>query len=267
MKKAGLSAQEREVIDVLVEEERVVIRADDVQDVWSGSRGAANAMLSRLARKGWLQRLKRGAYVVVPLGAGTDSPAIAAAWPIAAELFTPCFISGWSAAEHWGLTDQIFNTLALVTTHQQRARDQRIGGIRFRVRTLPPQKVFGTENVWFGSARVQVANPHRTIIDVLDAPDFGGGGRHVLDIVKTYWRGSLCRPDMLLEYAKRFGRGTVFKRLGLTAEKFGDPSSEWIDECKSGISRGISLLDPDSPDAGPIVTRWGVRVNIPMEAE
>ena len=264
MKKAGLSAQEHEVMDLLVAEEHVVVRANDIQDIRPGSRSAVNALLSRLSKKGWLQRLKRGAYAVVPLGAGTTSPAIAA-WPIAAELFTPCFISGWSAAEHWGLTDQIFNTVSLVTTHSQRARNQEIGGIRFRVRTVPSERFFGTENLWFNSARIQVADPHRTMIDVLDTPDFGGGGRHVLDIVKAYWRGPLCNPKMLLDYAERFGRGTVFKRLGLTAEHYGHPSSEWLEKCKGGCSRGISLLDPASPDAGPIVTRWGVRVNIPME--
>lgn len=181
-------------MDQLVANERVVIRASDVLDIWPISRSAASTILGRLAQKGWLQRLKRGAYAIIPIGAGTDSPAIAAAWPIAAELFAPCFISGWSAAEHWGLTDQIFNVVSLVTTHPQRAQDQRIGGIRFRVRALPQVRVFGTENVWFGSSRVQVADPHRTIIDIMDSPDFGGGGRHVLDTVKAYWTGSLCHP-------------------------------------------------------------------------
>lgn len=243
-----------------------MIRTQDVVDLWPTSRGAANATLSRMARKGWLQRLKRGSYAVIALGSGTSTPAIAAAWPVAAELFAPCFISGWSAAEHWGLTDQIFNTVALVTTHPQRARDQRIGGIRFRVRTLPPKRAFGTVGIWLGSARVQVADAHRTIIDILDDPAFGGGGRHVLDIVKNYWTGSLCDPETLLSYAVRFGRGTVFKRLGFTADHYGDPSDEWLQACRRGRSHGISLLDPASPSAGRIATRWGVRVNLPMDA-
>jgi len=252
-------------MEQLVADERAVVRAEDVLDAWGISKSAANAVLSRLARKGWLQRLRRGAYVVVPLGAGTDTPAVAAAWPIAAELFGPCFISGWSAAEHWGLTDQIFNVVALVTTRPQRARDQHHGGIRFRVRTLPPEKLFGTTAVWFGSARVQVADPHRTLIDILDAPDFGGGGRHVLDIAKSYWSGSLCEPKTVLEYARKFGRGTVFKRLGLTAEQYGNPSRDWVEQCVEGCSKGISLFDPSSPDAGPIRSRWGIRVNVPLE--
>lgn len=265
MSKEGLSKQERTVLDQLVAEELAVIQADDVLQILPISRNAANTMLSRLEGKGWLQRLKRGAYTVIPLGSGTQQPAIARAWPIAAELFAPCFISGWSAAEHWGLTDQIFNTVSLVTTRPQRKQDQKMGGIRFRVRTLPEESAFGVTNVWFGSNSVPVADRHRTIIDVLDAPDFGGGGRHVIDIVKTYWSGSDSDPQTLIDYAKRIGRGTIFKRLGFTAERFGKPSPEWLRECKCGMSKGISLLDPGSPDRGPIVSRWRLRVNIPLE--
>ena len=254
-------------MDRLVASERPVITVDDVLDTLAVSRATGNSILSRLNRKGWLQRLKRGAYAVVQLGAGTDSPAAESAWPIAAKLFAPCLISGWSACEHWGLTDQIFNVVSLVTAHPQRRRDQRVGGVRFRVRTLPMVRLFGGENVWFGSVRVQVADPHRTMIDIMDAPSFGGGGRHMLDAAKEYWSGSLCEPDAALKYANRFGRGTVFKRLGLMAERYGTPSTAWVRECRSGCSSGISLLDPDSPARGPIVSRWGLRVNLPMESE
>ena len=28
---------------------------------------------------------------------------------IAEKLFSPCYVGGWSAAEYWGITEQIFN--------------------------------------------------------------------------------------------------------------------------------------------------------------
>lgn len=264
MERDGLSGRERELVDQIAAEERLVVSADHVMSFWKVSRAAANSTLSRLAKKGWLQRLRRGTYTAVPLGSLTDTPAIAAAWPIAAQLFAPCFISGWSAAEHWGLTDQIFNVVSVVTAHPQRARDQRVGGIRFRTRTLRPEKMFGDTPVWFGSARVHVADPHRTMIDILDAPDFGGGGRHAMDIAQAYWRSSLADADAVLEYAAKFDRGTVFKRLGLTAEVFGTPSDRWVKRCADGCTAGISLLDPSAPNNGPLRSRWGIRLNIPV---
>ena len=265
MAKAGLSIQERQLIDQLAAEERVVVRATDVMAIWGVSRSVANTALSRLAQKGWLQRLKRGSYALVQLGMETDSPAAMAAWQIAADLFQPCFISGWSAAEHWGLTDQIFNVISLVTAQPQRSRDLRVGNTRFRLRCLPEKKLFGSRSVWFGSTRVEVADPHRTMIDILDAPDFGGGGRHTLDIARAYWTGSKQDPNRILDYAKMFGRGTVFKRLGLLAEHYDHPAEEWIKRCMDGCSQGISLLDPSGPDSGAIRNRWRLRVNVPLE--
>lgn len=264
--KAGLGKQERKLLDQLAAEECTVVRAEDITNAANVDQATANAILSRLTRKGWLQRIKRGVYAIVPLGSSTETPAIANAWPIATNLFEPCIISGWTAAEHWGLTDQIFNVVSIVTSKPQRSKDQEIGGIRFRVRTLPLERVFGSKTKWFGIAKVNIADPHRTIIDILDAPDFGGGGRHVMDIVQAYWTGRLADPTKILEYAERYGRGTVFKRLGFTAEQYGQPSDDWIDRCKVGCSRGISLLDPYAPNAGSIRTRWGIRINIPIES-
>ena len=101
---------------------------------------------------------------------------------------------------------------------------------------------------------------------MLAAPELGGGGRHTLDIVRAYWRSEHADPERLLEYAERYGKGVVFKRLGFTAEVFGSPSQEWLDRCRAGMSEGVSLLDPDGPKRGRIVTRWRVRVNQPIEA-
>lgn len=263
--RAGLSTRERTILDKLVSDEHLIVQAEDVSRIAQVDRSDANVILSKLAKKGWLQRLVRGKYVVIPVGAATDTPAAEFAWQIASQLYAPCMISGWSAAEHWGLTDQIFNVISLVSRKSQRTKDQRVGGVRFRIRTLPAEKLFGGTNVWSGTIKSQVADPHRTLIDILDAPDFGGGGRHVADIAKEYWKSRHADDETLLAYATRFDRGTVFKRMGLLAEQYGNPSEDWLRRCAAGCSRGISLFDPDGPSTGKIRSRWRIRVNIPLE--
>ena len=72
------------------------------------SREAA-VRLARLERAGWLARVRRGLYVVRPLeSARTAIPTVEDPWVLARELFSRCYIAGWTAAEHWGLTEQIF---------------------------------------------------------------------------------------------------------------------------------------------------------------
>jgi predicted transcriptional regulator of viral defense system len=253
------------VLAVLASLERPSIGLNDVLAARSMSRPAANLILSRLARKGWLQRLRRGAYSVVPLSSASATPPLESPLAVAMHLFAPCYISGWSAAEHWGLTDQIFNAVAVFSARPQRRGTQQVAGVTYRVRRVRRESIFGTTRVWVASAAIEMADIHRTVIDVLDAPEMGGGGRHALDIVRAYWARSDADPDRLLQYALRLGRGTVFKRLGLTAERYGKTDAAWRQACRDHLSAGISLLDPAGPARGPIVSRWRLRLNIPAE--
>jgi len=262
---AGLSAQEREIISNFSANERVTVGPDDVIAIHPCPRGTANQILSRLSRKGWLQRLKRGVYSIVPLSSSISKPVIEDAWSLAMNIFRPAFISGWSAAEHWDLTEQIFNTVSVVTKVNQRKAVQIIGNIRFRTRTLTGERFFGTKTVWFGSNAVEIADPSRTVIDILDSPRFGGGGRHTIDIISQYWHSETRDPDLLLKYAMRYKRGSVFKRLGFLAEEAHAPvSKEWIQSCLKNLSKGISSLDPNGPAAGKIVSKWNLRINLPL---
>lgn len=262
---AGLSLQERKIISHFSALEQSTINADNLSKLHPCKRATANQILRRLAQKGWLQRLKHGVYTIVPLSSTTATPAIENAWSLAIDLFKPAFISGWSAAEHWNLTEQIFNSISVSTLSPQRESIQIMGNIKFRTKVLKKEQFFGTKTVWFGSKAVEIADPSRTLIDILDLPRFGGGGRHMVDIVSQYWRSKACDPNLLLDYALRYKRGSVFKRLGFLAEKLNAPvTKKWLQTCQKNISKGISDLDPDSPKTGNIVSRWNLRINLPI---
>lgn len=262
---AGLSTQERELLQHFTATEQTTVGLEDILALHQYPRASANKILSRLTRKGWLHRLKRGMYVIVPVSSPTAKPAIENAWPLAMQLFKPAFVSGWSAAEHWGLTEQIFNTLALVTTTSQRRAVHEIGGIKFQTKVVPKNRFFGFKTEWFGSREVQIADPSRMVVDILDSPAFGGGGRHTIDIVRKYLGTEFFNPGLLLDHAKRYGRGSIFKRLGFLAEESKIPvSEEWKSFCQTHMSKGITKLDPDSPAKGRIVTKWKLLINLPL---
>jgi len=261
----GLSTPERKIISHFSALERSTISVNDLIKLHPCKRATANQTLSRLTQKGWLQRLKHGIYMIVPISSSTATPAIENVWTLAMDLFAPAFISGWSAAEHWNLTEQIFNSVSVATSSPQRKSMQTMGNIKFRTRKLTKKQFFGTKKVWFGSKVVAIADPSRMIIDILDLPRFGGGGRHMVDIIKQYWHSDVCDTNLLLDYALRYNRGSVFKRLGFLAEKLNAPvSKEWIKICHKHISKGISYLDPDSPKSGNIVSKWNLRINLPI---
>lgn len=260
----GLGDAERQIVVALSALERHTVTADDVVSAFGVRRVAANLVLSRLARKGWLRRLRRGVYSVVPLSSRSGRPPIEDPLAVAMQLFAPCYVSGWTAAQHWDLTEQIHNAVVVYSAKPQRRSTQPIGGVTYRIRRVPEHAIFGTMQIWSGTVAVQMATAHRTVIDVLDAPDLGGGGRQVIEIVRAYWSRSLAEPRTLLELAVRLGRGTVFKRLGFTAERFGHVGESWLRECREHLSAGVSLLDPSAPAGGRIVSRWRLRINVPV---
>src|ERR1043165_6839735 len=235
---AGLSVRDRKIVGAFVAAEAPAITVEHLLRSHPMSRRAANLVISRLHQKGWLRRVRRGVYCVVPLEAASPGAVIEQTWPLAMELFAPCYISGWSAAEYWDFTEQIFNSVSVATGHPQRSGVQTLAGVTFRTRTTSPDRIFGTKKIWFGSRSVEIADPHRCLIDILDAPEFGGGGRHMLDIARQYWKSRHHDAAMLMQYARRLNRGSVFKRMGFTAELFGKVSDEWLDECRRQLNAG-----------------------------
>lgn len=223
-------------------------------------------LLAHLAAQGWLVRVRRGLYATVPLGASTPSDWRADPWQVAMRAFAPAYIGGFSACEHWSLTEQVFRDICVVTGRSLRARNQSVQGSHFRLKQRPQDMHFGLAVVWRGQVRIQVSDPERTLVDVLDDPAFGGGIRHVADVLVSWSE----RPDRdaakLITYAERLGNRTVFKRLGHLVELLELEQPDLLATCRDRISSGLSKLDPSIAATGSIVKRWNLRVNARIDA-
>ncbi len=115
--------------------------------------------------------------------------------------------------------------------------------------------MFGFKPVWRGKAKVNVADPTRTILDMLDTPALGGGIRSALDMLKAYLASKYRDPQLLIRYADQLGNKAVFKRLGYLATTFFPNETELIAECRKRLSAGNAKLDPKLP-AERLVTVW-----------
>ncbi|MGQ0528637.1 MAG: type IV toxin-antitoxin system AbiEi family antitoxin domain-containing protein [Panacagrimonas sp.] len=216
----------------------------------------AAQLLSRWASQGWLARVRRGLYVPVPLEAPSPDVALEDAWLVAEQLFAPCYIGGWSAAEHWGMTEQMFRTLMVFTTRRPRDRAPVLRGTSFQLRSVRDQALFGLKLVWRGQVRVSVSDPSRTLLDLLADPALGGGLRSTVDVLRTYLDEKEFRNlKLLLDYALRLDNGAVFKRLGYLLERFAPTETEAITFCRAHLSQGNAKLDPSLPQK-KLATAW-----------
>lgn len=205
-------------------------------------------LLARWAEQGWLERVRRGIYLPVAIESARTDGSFKDPWIVAATAFAPCFIGGWSAAEHWGMTEQLFRVVQIATTRRPRKRLVRMGGIEFLVRTAPRREFFGLKTVWRDRTRVSVADPSRTIIDLLADPARGGGLRSTIDVFEHY----LGDPDQrdvarLLDNAGQLGVGAVFKRLGYLLTNYAAEETAAIAKCAEALTTGNAKLDPSLP--------------------
>jgi predicted transcriptional regulator of viral defense system len=222
--------------------------------------------LAYLADKGWLTRIRRGLYSTVSLDVLDPASWKEDPWIIASKVFAPFYIGGWTACEHWGLTEQIFKETVVISSRPVRRRHLEIQGVPFIVKVINNNETFGTEAVWRGRSRVLISDPARTVIDILDDPYIGGGIRHIADVLQSYLSYIRRNDALLLEYAHKLGNRSVFKRLGYLLEVMSIDEANLVQECRKSISSGISLLDPTATRKGRILRKWNLRINVALDS-
>ena len=263
----GISFANRERLEVLHRRLKGPFSVAEAASVWSLDKNRARRLMAYLAARGWLSRVRRDSYTTVPLGASSPKQWREDPWVVAAKTFSPCYLGGWTACEHWGLTEQLFREMIVFTTRRVRHRREEIQGTRFRVKVIADSRMFGLVEVWRAQNQVRLSDPSRTIVDLLDDPPLGGGMRHVADVLRNYFESASRNDDLLADYSAKIGNRAVFKRLGYLLETLGITSTKLTELCSRKMSTGISLLDPSAKASGPILTRWGLRVNVKLLAE
>ncbi len=211
--------------------------------------------LARWCNQGWLSRVKRGIYIPVPLEAVSTDRTLDDAWVVIPDLFDPAYVGGWSAAEHWDLTEQVFRDICVFTSRAVAKRHQVIHNVPFVVTHVPQSQLFGTKTVWKKAKKILVADPSRTIVDMLSNPWTGGGMQHVFDCFKQYAASAHFNAEQLVDYAGRLGNAAVFKRLGFLAERLLGDQHFLVAACKSRLSKGNAQLDP-ALKGDNLITRW-----------
>lgn len=238
---------------------------------WGKPRPATTRRLSALERAGWLRRLQRGTYEILPLEGTSSVPAsYDDPWTLAQTLFEPCYIGGWSAAEHWGLTEQLFHETFVVTAAHVRSTRAMVGGLAFRLVRVSPERARGDTDVWRQSIRVSCSSPEQTLVDAANNPSWVGGVRHLAEVMARYAELQTRNVADLAALVTRIGRGAGAKRLGFIAEQLAEVESDGVTRdvlmsirnlALPHVKTGVVRLDPAVRSRGRMNTGWGLWIN------
>ncbi len=251
----GLGKKSRGRLSLLLRKTNGTVSVEQTANILKLSPKESAILLARWAKQGWLYRVQRGLYVPIPLDSLSGEIAVEDPWIIANTIFNPCYIGGWSAAEYWDLTEQIFKSIVVITSKKLKKRKLKIAGIDFYLKSTYSKFLFGTKIIWRGKNKIQVSDPTRTIVDMLNDPKLGGGIRPVNDILKVYLKSKYRNLNLFIDYADRLENRTVFKRFGFLIEKTEPDEKDILRKCLSRLSKGNSKLDPDLKTTR-LVTKW-----------
>ncbi|MEA2034765.1 MAG: type IV toxin-antitoxin system AbiEi family antitoxin domain-containing protein [Euryarchaeota archaeon] len=209
-------------------------------------------ILSRLEKRGWIERIEKGKYMILPLGVRKGKYTLNEC-VIGSMLVKPYSLSYWSALHFYGLTEQIPNIVFLQTTARKKDREFEIFGVEYRIVRIKKEKFFGIRREWMEEKQINITDREKTIIDCLDKPQYCGG---IVEVAKAL-KNENFDADILVDYAGKIGNSGVIRRLGYLCDildiEITLPKIE---------TRNYLYLDPTMPKKGLKNARWKLMINL-----
>ena len=258
----SLSPQESRVVRSLAEHGGKEVERQQIIDMLGVSPQAADHVIRRLRRKGWLERATWGRYLLIPPEMGPDALGESNVLALASRIADPYYFGYGTAAAHYGFTTQHRHVVRLVTP--VRARNRRVLDTDVRIVNPVERKFFGFGPVDVLGYSVMMSDHEKTVIDCIDRPGLAGGEGETAAILAT-----ACRHidwHRAVVYVERIASLTLTRRFGWLADHARatipvDVRTHLLELAKGGSK---AFFGPRSPQPDAIGHRdiWQLTVNV-----
>lgn len=254
--KQGLSKREALALTRLAAKNETIVTVSDFEGVLDISYNEAKKIANNLVHKKWLDRLKSGTYLIVPLEAGESGEYTEHEFVIASHLADPMYISYWSALNYHELTEQVPLTVYAATTERVPIRE--IHNITYRFVTLTDSKFFGFDEIAVRSHSVNIATVEKALADCADHPEHCGG---ITELAKALVNADELDDRSLADYLLKMGNGAAIKRIVYLVD-FYDIDLEKREALKDAFTTGYSKLDPTRDRDGTYSRTYRLELNV-----
>jgi predicted transcriptional regulator of viral defense system len=222
----------------------------------------ANNILAHHLAAGHLVRVRRGLYATVPRGI---EPKTAAVDPylITAKLATDAVVAYHAALQFHGKAYSVSDRFTHLA--RRRARPFRFRDAEFVPVQLPaplrkrPDSGGGIREHRHGGGLVRVTTLERTLVDVLDAPEHGGGWEEIWRSLESVEFFDL---DAVVDYVLELGSALTVARVGFFLEQHGEPlmvEEHHLEALRAHAPGQPRYLDRRR-EPGKLVSRWNLVV-------
>jgi predicted transcriptional regulator of viral defense system len=226
------------------------------------SPSTSNNLLAKHLAARRLIRVRRGLYAAAPRNI---DPARAAVDPylIASHLSNDSVVAYHSALQFFGKSYSIWQRFHYLTGQRAKAFSFRkmefIPVLRRTAYKNRSQKDMGVIETSHNGGQVRIANLERTMVDVLDAPDKGGGWEEIwrsLEMIEFF------DIDIILLHTRALGSALTAARVGFYLEQHSDSlmlEDKHLKPFEKLIQAQPAYLDSER-QSGKLVKRWNLIV-------
>ena len=232
------------------------IVVEEILKNFKGNKDSLRTVLHRLEQKGEIERIEKGKYLIIPLGAEKGKYTLHE-FIIGSTLIKSYSIAYWSALNYYGLTEQIPTTVFLQTTARKKNQEIKVFGVKYQIIKIKKEKMFGIRKEWIEETQINITDKEKTIIDCLDKPQYCGG---IIEVAKALKNNKFNRKK-LENYAQSIENSGVLRRLGYLCELLNIKIS-----LPKINTRNYLLLDPTMPEKGPKRAKWRLIINLDEKA-
>jgi len=247
----NLTKKQSVFLNLLDDKEIDIFSEDNIESKIGESFENLSQIVSNLAEKKILTRLEKGKYI---------TPNFNNNFVIANYLAEGSAIAYWSALNHYGLTEQIPNTVFSQTTKLKRSK--KVLNVNYKFVKVHPKKFIGITTSGWGNNKFRIADVEKTIVDCFDLPQYSGG---FAELIRAFYNAKLNKRK-LLEYAIAVDNLSVLKRIAYLSELFEMKGFNIFQkETLKRLKNKYTYFSPFDEKKGRCISRWKLCLNINEE--
>lgn len=246
--KKNLNQEQKDFLIYLDNEEIEIFIFSDIESRLGIPNQNLSNILANLIHYNFLVKLEKGKYC---------RPNFNNNFVIANYLCKKSAIAYLSALNHYGLTEQIPNTIFVQTDKLKRSK--KVLNVDYKFIKVHPKKITGITTEGRGSYKFRITDTEKTIIDCFDLPQYSGG---FAELVRAFYNAGLNKKKML-DYAIAVDNVSIFKRISYLSELFGMKGFKIFQkETEKRLKSKYTYLSQFSEKTGKYISRWKLCLNV-----